>query len=157
MSEKDVLISAVGVDYTKLRDLLMSNEWQKADKETGTLMLKIACRVDAGWLREEDITKFPCPDLETIDQLWLKYSQKRFGFSVQSGIWENVGKDYTKFSDAVGWRLDHIWRQYSQLTFSLEAPTGHLPAAPFFKPDDLAIGWAATMTSKLAECYAVEF
>jgi GUN4-like len=42
MSQQDVLISTVGADYTKLRDLLASGQWQKADEETGEIMRKIA-------------------------------------------------------------------------------------------------------------------
>jgi hypothetical protein len=64
----------------------------KADEETGAIMLKITRRVTAGWLTEEDIQEFPCPDLQTINQLWVKYSNERFGFTVQSRIWENVGR-----------------------------------------------------------------
>ncbi|WP_051470217.1 GUN4 domain-containing protein [Fischerella sp. PCC 9605] len=105
MSEQDKLLSNVGVDYTPLRDLLVAGQWQKADEETGAVMLKIARRVKDGWLREEDFTEFPCLDLETIDRLWVKYSQGRFGFSVQSRIWESVGQDYAKFGDVVGWQL----------------------------------------------------
>jgi len=105
MSGQDELISSVGVDYTSLCSELASGQWQKADEETGAIMLKITRRVTAGWLTEEDIQEFPCPDLQTINQLWVKYSNERFGFTVQSRIWENVGEDYSKFSDAVGWQL----------------------------------------------------
>lgn len=141
MSENSELRSSVGVDYASLHSLLASNQWQKADEETGAVILKIARRVTAGWFREEDITDFPCLDLQTINQLWIKSSQGRFGFSVQSDVWKSVGKDYGKFSDVVGWRSGNgtDWLQYSKLSFSLLAPVGHLPAAPFFKFNDLAI------------------
>lgn len=151
------LTSAVGVDYTKLRDALAASQWLEADNETGAVMLKIARRVDAGWLREEDITEFPCPDLNTIDCLWTKYSKGHFGFSVQSRIWQSVGEDYAKFGDAVGWRVDYDWRSHSELQFNLDGSSGHLPAAPFFKSDGIAIGWTATLSDKLADCCAVEF
>ena len=117
-------------------------------------MLKISRRAEAGWLREDDIEFFPCADLLSINQLWVKHSGDRFGFSVQCRIWESVGEDYGKFSDVVGWR-SHDWLQYSDLTFSLSAPVGHLPAAPFFKSHDLPIGWAASLPSKLADCQYV--
>ncbi len=157
MSQQDTLNSTVGADYTKLRDLLASGQWQKADEETGEIMRKIARRVDAGWLREEDIAEFPSLDLDTIDNLWTKYSSERFGFSVQSRIWEKVGENYAKFGDAVGWRLNYNWQQHSDLTFNLNAPVGHLPAAPFFKSDGHSIGWAVTISPKLAECCDVDF
>lgn len=155
MSEQDKLFSAVGVDYAQLRDLLAAGQWQKADEQTGALMLKIGRRVRAGWLREEDIKEFPCEDLLSIDRLWVKYSNDRFGFSVQSHIWESVGEDYGKFSNAVGWRLYNDlrqWRKYSDLIFSQSAPLGHLPAAPFFGPGGLHVGWAATLAPKLVDC-----
>ena len=140
MSQQDELLSAIGVDYSQMRDLLVAGQWQKADQETGAIMLKIARRVTAGWLREDDIQEFPCPDLQTIDRLWIKYSQERFGFTVQNRIWENVGEDYGRFGDSVGWRLYSNWQRYSDLTFNLLAPVGHLPAAPFFKSNEVAIG-----------------
>lgn len=156
MLERNELLSSVGVDYTPLYSLLASSQWQKADEETGAVMLKIARRVTAGWLREEDIEIFPCQDLLSIDRLWMQYSQGRFGFTPQSQIWESVGEDYSQFSDAVGWRSHGSWRQYSDLTFTLNAPIGHLPAAPFFK-SNMPIGWAASLKSKLADCCDEDF
>jgi hypothetical protein len=34
--------------------------------------------------------------------------------------------------DSVGWGLHRDWQRYSDVIFSLLAPVGHLPAAPFF-------------------------
>ena len=82
MLEHNEPLSIIDVDYTSLDSLLASSQWQKADEETAAVMLKIACRVTAGWLREKDIKDFPCLDLQTINDLWVKYSQGRFGFSV---------------------------------------------------------------------------
>lgn len=93
MLERNELLSSVGLDYTPLYSLLASSQWQKADEETGAVMLKIARRVTAGWLREEDIENFPCQDLLSIDRLWMQYSQGRFGFTVQSQIWETIVED----------------------------------------------------------------
>jgi hypothetical protein len=157
VSEHSELPSIVGVDYTSLDSLLASSQWQKADQETAAVMLKIASRVTTGWLREEDIKDFPCQDLQTINDLWVKYSQGRFGFSVQSNVWESIGEDYGKFSDAVGWRHDSDWLEYSQLSFSLQAPVGQMPAAPFFKFNHSPIGWAASLPSKLVDCYGEDF
>lgn len=132
--------------------------WRKADEETSKIMLKIANRISAGWLREEDFTLLPCPDIETIDELWTDFSQGRFGFTTQSRIWQSLEEDYTKFSDAVSWRLNYKWQKYSQLKFNLEAPPGHLPAASFYKLDDeIAIGWAASLKIKLINCMEESF
>ena len=146
------------IDYAPLENLLASNKWRSADEETNLIILKITNRVDAGWLRKQDFVALSCFNLETIDELWANHSQGHFGFTVQSQIWKTVGENYIKFSDAIGWRLNYKWQQYSELKFNLEAPPGHLPAAPFYKSgDEIAIGWAASLSSKLADCLDESF
>lgn len=152
------LISEVGVNYNSLAELLSASKWRQADEETRAVMLKISQRESAGWLREEDFANFPCSDLDTIDYLWTYYSNEHFGFTAQSQIWDNTQQDYIKFINAVEWRLNNNWQKYPQLQFNLEAPTGHLPAAPFYKTgDDIAIGWAATLAPKLIQCLEESF
>ncbi|MGB7440135.1 MAG: GUN4 domain-containing protein, partial [Coleofasciculaceae cyanobacterium] len=108
------LRSEKGVDYTKLRDLLAAGKWKEADEETAEVMIKAAGQEERGYLEREDIEKFPCADLRTIDQLWVKYSNGRFGFSVQKRIWLEVGGkvDYEtekKLGDRLGWRGGGEW------------------------------------------------
>ncbi|MEP0885825.1 GUN4 domain-containing protein [Trichocoleus sp. ST-U3] len=153
----DELRSDRGIHYTKLRDLLAAGKWNEADWETLALMLKVSQREDEGWLkattqvkdfkefrekfpclcpgwlRVKDIRNFPCTDLSTIDQLWVKYSDGRFGFSVQKRIYETISRgelfniDET-FCKRVEWRPENsqtpVWLHY---VFSLDAPEGHLP------------------------------
>jgi len=132
LSEPEVeLRSEGGVDYTRLRNLLAERKWKEADKETTIVMLKAASR-EEGFLSIEDIEKFPCTDLRTIDQLWVKHSLDHFGFSVQKRIWEEVGGkvDYEteeKLCKHVGWMKDDHVLRCSELTFSTQAPLGHLP------------------------------
>ncbi len=137
--EEVELKSAKGVDYRKLRDLLAAKDWKEADEETERVMLQAAGREEEGWLRVEDIDNFPCEDLRTIDQLWLKYSDGRFGFSVQKDIYQELGgtreyddKIWEAFGDRVGWRQGGDWLSYSKLNWasnsSVVSPPGHLPA-----------------------------
>lgn len=128
----DSLKSALGVDYTDLRDLLAAGKWKEADGETRLVMLKAARREKEGYFDRESIDNFPCDDLRTIDQLWVKYSQGRFGLSVQKKIWLLVGgkvdkETEKKLGDCVGWRKEYSWLDYDDLTFNLQAPEGHLP------------------------------
>ena len=124
------------VDYTKLRDLLEAQKWQEADEETANVMLQAAERTSQGYLSSSDIESIPCEDLRTINQLWLKYSDGKFGFSVQKDIYESLGgtKEYNEeiwsnFSERVGWKRKKggDWLSYSELTMNLTAPVGHLP------------------------------
>jgi len=134
MSQPVNLISAKGVDYRQLARLLASGKWEGADHETTQKMLKAAGRTKDGWLRREDIDRVPCEDLRIIDQLWVKYSNGLFGFSVQKRIYESLGgsgeydqKIWEAFGDRVGWRVNNTWLYHNELKFYTVAPGGHLP------------------------------
>ncbi|NET28995.1 GUN4 domain-containing protein [Okeania sp. SIO1I7] len=129
------LLSDKNVDYTKLREFLVNKEWKEADMETARCMLKVAGREEQGYLDIEDIENFPCTDLRTIDQLWVKYSNGKFGFSVQKKIYQELGgtKDYNrevweKFGEKVGWRKGDEWLSYRELFEDKNLHyMGHLP------------------------------
>jgi eukaryotic-like serine/threonine-protein kinase len=136
-SEK--LISAVGMDYTRLRDLLAAGKWKEADEETTRVILAVARRENDGWLSEKDIYNFPCQDIRTIDQLWVTHSNGRFGFSVQRRTYQSL-RGTKKFrrevwdavGDQVGWRKDNKWMYYDDLIFDITAPEAHLPSGIFW-------------------------
>ena len=153
------LKSEGGLDYTKLRDLLATGEWQKADEETLNKMLEAAGRTEERWLRSEDIARFPCEDLRTIDQLWVKYSNGRFGFSVQKRIYESLGgsreydrKIWEAFGDRVGWRVNNTWLYYQHLEFPALAPEGYLPGVLGFGDSMLLWDSRCSLASRLVEC-----
>ena len=137
--ESAELKSAVRMDYTRLRDLLAGGKWKEADEETARVMLAVAKREEEKWFRDKHIKNFPCQDLRTIDQLWLKYSNGRFGFSVQKRIYQGLdatGKHklemWEAFGDTVGWRKDGEWLVfYKDISFDITAPEAHLPIAPW--------------------------
>ena len=128
------LSSEKGVDYTKLRDLLAASKWREADIETTKLMLKVSNQNRQKKLFISSVKNFCCTDLKTINQLWIKYSNGKFGFSVQRDIWESFSTQifyltYEKFADRLGWHSILGWNNYNNLIFDLEnAPQGHLPA-----------------------------
>ncbi|MFL9458002.1 GUN4 domain-containing protein [Tolypothrix bouteillei VB521301_2] len=80
----DDLSSERNVDYTKLRDFLKAGQWKQADGETRSVMLKVTGREERGWLDDESMKNFPCTDLRTIDQLWVKYELGALWLSVQN-------------------------------------------------------------------------
>ncbi len=122
------LHSQTGANYRNLSDFLSQERWQEADKETSKIMIQAAGQAEKAWLNDEDINNIPWRDLLNINQLWSKYSQGRFGFGVQKQIYEQVGEDYEKFSDHVGWRVQGKWVNYAYLKWNSDAPWGQLPA-----------------------------
>ncbi len=75
--------------YGKLRDLLAEGKWKEADLETTKIMLEISGKGSQDVFTPEDVKTFPCNAIRLIDQLWKKYSNDRFGFSVQLRIYRN--------------------------------------------------------------------
>ena len=121
--------------YQKLEQFLEAGKWKEGDEETFRIMLAVTKREKEGWLNETSIDNFPCDDLHTIDDLWIKYSNGRFGFSVQKQIYQGLGgtrkyndEIWAAFGDRVGWRTGNEWLYYEDLTFNTSAPQGHLPA-----------------------------
>jgi hypothetical protein len=136
------------VRCSKLEDYLKNQQWEKADRETSRVMLQTMGREENGYLFINDIENFPCPDLRKIDQLWVKYSKGKFGFSVQKKIYQSLGctKEYNwkvweTFCDKVGWRKGGKWLMWEQFTFSMDIHyEGHLPVALRVAPG-MGIAW----------------
>ncbi|MEB3338059.1 MAG: GUN4 domain-containing protein [Leptolyngbyaceae bacterium] len=118
------------IDYTPLQQLLMEQNFQAADQLTLQKLCELAgtAAVQRKWLYFTEIADFPITDLQTINQLWLAYSDHKFGFSVQREIWLGVGKNGDKFWPKIGWKTENNWTRYPQeFTWDLTAPKGHLP------------------------------
>ncbi|WP_318780879.1 caspase, EACC1-associated type [Dendronalium phyllosphericum] len=154
----DDLSSEKGIDYTKLRDLLKAGQWKQADYETYLVMLQVVGREKDDWIREKELLNFPCTDLRTIDHLWVKYSNGRFGFSVQKEIYLSVGgkpdgkydeEAWEKLGDRVGWRNGITWIDYDKVTFETSAPSGHLPANGGGRG---VVSRVSSLTSRLVKC-----
>ena len=146
------------MDYSELRDLLKAGNWKEADEETRRVMLAVAKREKEGWLRVEDIDNFPCVDLHTIDQLWVKYSDGKFGFSLQKRIYKGLGgtRQYNEeiwemFGEKVGWKNEEgNWLYYRETTFNIKAPEGHLPRS--IKRAYFAVACGVRLFSRLETC-----
>ena len=132
------LESTAGVDYSRLRDMLLQQAWQEADMETEAVILKTLNR-DMQPVTAATVQRLPAVDLATIDALWSRYSNKRFGFRAQQQvhraqqqIQQDDRQQWLAFQQALGWReppslFFQGYRPYHDLDFSLEAPLGHLP------------------------------
>lgn len=105
--------------YPQLENYLKQGKWREADEETTWIFYQIMIlNYKKTWLRM--LEEFPYEVLNEIDKLWVKYSQGRFGFSVQKMIWyklkvphdnsddyseswQKIGESWQKFGEAVGW------------------------------------------------------
>ncbi|TVQ19539.1 MAG: TIR domain-containing protein [Leptolyngbya sp. DLM2.Bin15] len=138
---QDDLVSERGLDYTRLRDLLKSGNWQAANEETCNVILRAIGKDPETWWDTSDasldLLNLPCTDLLTIDRLWLNHSQGQFGFSVQKKIYLECGGKlgdenpsngiWRKFGKAVDWSVEGGWILHENVLFEVHVPPGHLP------------------------------
>lgn len=151
--------------YLQLDDLLAARHWEQADRETERIMLAIAQREEEEWLTEEDMGNFPCEHLHCIDQLWLKHSHGKFGFTVQKRIYQNVGgtgnyipEIWRAFGDRIGWRRQGKWLYSSEIIYDITAPEGQFPFISTINFNfgvgvrcGILLGWD-TLFSRLSVC-----
>ncbi|MEM6868963.1 MAG: GUN4 domain-containing protein [Cyanobacteria bacterium P01_C01_bin.121] len=127
--------------YLQLEGYLAEEEWQKADHETRRLMLQTYSKELGNFLSAKELLNFPCEDLLRLDELWLRYSNGHFGFSVQKDIYLSKavggvtdGKYYKeafeRFGDVVKWNNGASWA--FKFIYDISAPKGHLPSPPMF-------------------------
>jgi hypothetical protein len=118
------------VDYTDIQTALIQQDFELADRLTLQKMCELAGENAAKrkWLYFTEVNLFTELDLQTLDQLWLIYSEGKFGFSKQREIWLGVGKNWEKFWPRIAWKNENIWTRYpGEFIWSLDAPVGHLP------------------------------
>ncbi|MFM5887143.1 MAG: GUN4 domain-containing protein [Dolichospermum sp.] len=122
--------------YQKLKKLLSARKWKEADEETRRIILTLANRGILGYLTIDNVLDIPSEDISIIDNLWVKNSNGRFGFSVQKRIYQSLGGNrkydqniWKNFGKKVGWKggLLGAWKYYNDITFDIKAPEGHLP------------------------------
>jgi serine/threonine protein kinase len=113
--------------FSQLENYLKTQNWKSADIKTLSIIFE----------NSSNINNFSCTDLKEIEGLWIKYSQGKFGFTVQKPIYFETGNQpgiknnnaWRRFADRVGWRVNGVWlEKYEYLNLSLNAPDGQLPA-----------------------------
>ena len=135
------LLSAKGIDYRELEKLLKDKQWYEADQLTDKLMLKASGREIQRYIDPKSIKEFPCEDLQTIDRLWVHYSNGLYGFSVQKDIYVECGgkldfsypsdETWEKFCARTAWKDEGEYVEYPKpfLTDNrYRSREGHLPS-----------------------------
>lgn len=72
--------------YEELENLLQKKKWQEADRKTSEIFLEVTKKKYSVNITLEDLIHFPRNSFLKLDQLWLKYSDGKYGFSVQKKI-----------------------------------------------------------------------
>lgn len=122
--------SAQGLDYTPLQQALIRQEFEEADRLTSEHLRQLAGpdAVKRGYVYYSEVPPMAAVDLESLDRLWLTYSQGRFGFSVQLRLLRSLAGRWDQLWPRLGWKQGGVWTRYPRaFTWSIDAPEGHLP------------------------------
>ncbi len=108
-------------ELSKLRNLLAAKKWKEADEETFAAIARQPCPTGE---KPECIA----PTLRAIDQLWVQYSNGKFGLSVQKQLYEKTSLPDELFKQ-INWKLADKQNPnaISGITYQTNAPAGHLP------------------------------
>jgi hypothetical protein len=121
--------------FQALENFLQKGEWKKADQATYRLMITTVGKEEGQEFTRQELLTFPCEELLTIDGLWRRYSQDRYGFSVQKDIYVRCGGRldgkyptggvWEGFASEVGWYVARNW--YKDIRWDGTGIPGHLP------------------------------
>lgn len=122
--------SGQGIDYAPMQRALAQQDFEEADRITSEILRQLAgpAAVKRGYVYYSEVADFAAVDLESLDRLWVVYSQGRFGFSVQLRLLRSLAGRWDQLWPRLGWKQGGIWTRYpGSFTWSLQAPEGHLP------------------------------
>jgi hypothetical protein len=133
----------------ELNSLMKQENWREADQKNWDFILFIANREKEGYLTLENVKNFSCPDLKKLDDLWVKNSKGKYGYSVIKKIYLETGNSlkvnwnsgdiedfdfeaHNNFYDRIGWKVVKIkgieWgRKLKEYNYEEFLPRGHLP------------------------------
>jgi len=108
-----------------LQNNLKQQQWKEADEETAWIFYQVMVKENhEDW--EELLKNFPCEILREINQLWLVYSENKFGISLQAKIYQSIQinndtEKWDNFGDHVGWRISNAWQSIEEVYNSVQS------------------------------------
>ena len=130
---------AGGIEPTPLIDQLRAGDFEAADQTTRDLLIEIA-GADAtkrGYVYWTEARTLDAAALGAVENLWLHYSDGKFGYTVQKDVWRRQKGVFDRFCDKIGWTTkDEVtgqarkrrWFGQSEFFYTYQdAPKGHLP------------------------------
>lgn len=136
--------------FVHLKDLLSEGDFKAADQETAKVLFGIINKT-AETITPSDVETFPIAPIRIVDRLWRKYSNDRFGLSIQLNIYRDLGGNlntliaqdeelFFAFCNRIGWRQNGKFIFRENWEASLASPEGFLPLTWWVTPYGLKTG-----------------
>lgn len=140
------LKSEVGYSFEELEAALKDGDFEKADDITRNALIELAGEeaVARKFVYFTEVKVIPVTDLQTINNLWVTYSDGKFGYSVQKKIWTGCKKNWGPFFKKLDWTTgeNNAYRSWrgGEYIYNLEAANGHLPLTSCLRGTQLLKG-----------------
>lgn len=147
---RDDFLMIADIDtFGHLRDLLAEGNFKAADQETAQVLMGVINKTP-DTISPEDIENFPIGPLKIVDRLWRRYSDNRFGLSIQLQKYQEVGGNlntliaqdadlFLEYCDLIGWRQNEKFIVREDWEASISSPEGFLPLSWWLTPYGLKI------------------
>ncbi|MFM8524085.1 MAG: GUN4 domain-containing protein [Cyanobacteriota bacterium] len=122
--------SVAGLSFTALQEALANQAFEDADRITSALLRELAgpAAEQRGYVYYSEVPGMSGLDLQSLDRLWLVYSQGRFGFTVQARLLKACQGRWELLWPKLGWKSAGVWTRYpGSFQWTLKAPEGHMP------------------------------
>lgn len=122
--------SGAGLSFTPLQEALANQAFEEADRITSALLRQLAGpgAEQRGYVYYSEVPDMSGLDLQSLDRLWLVYSQGRFGFTVQARLLKACQGRWELLWPKLGWKSAGVWTRYpGSFQWNLAAPEGHMP------------------------------
>ena len=83
--------------------------WLRVDSAVGIAYEAAERR---GYVYYSEVPPMPALDLQSLDRLWVTYSQGRYGFSVQLRLLRSCNQRWDQLWPRIGWKQSGIWTRY---------------------------------------------
>ena len=117
---EEAVISELGINYSDLQKSLKQGDWGVANQKTRSLLVNA----------QRQYGSIGCPDLQIVNDLWIRYSNGRFGLATQQQIYRLTPGDrvdlrhWNNFKQTVGWTQNQLNLSPNSPE---DVPIGHLP------------------------------
>lgn len=135
----DIILTQKKIEYQKLEELLINKKWQEADQITTKIFMEVINKKSVINVVFQDLLQFPRNSFQSLDKLWLKHSNNKYGFSVQKKILNQCDEIISSYDNNRNYKnfLKKIGRYKSQsligkistiVDISKENRKGHFPS-----------------------------
>ncbi|MDJ0582025.1 caspase family protein [Crocosphaera sp.] len=120
-----------------LPQLLANKRWREANDKTWEKLIREGDKNNNGILESSEVEKLQCETLVKLNNMWIKHSNRKYGFSVQRRVYSethsafslkksNVNA-YTLFAQKVGWYQNNRWLSANDLFNQVSSQSGFFP------------------------------